>query len=205
MYFDIGANRGLWSIANLDKTDRIIAVEAAPKTYDLLKEQVAQYPKIVPLHYAVTCAKEPEVPFQISKDDTLSSLNKDWLTDPNSRFFQHFDSEIRVKTITLDKLIEIQGMPSLIKIDVEAAESEVVRSLTQKVDCLCFEWTNEFYGIVIDCISQLHELGFHEFHIQIQDAYNYRPTQWTSYEAIFEELIAASTQQTNTWGMIWCR
>ena len=36
MYFDIGANIGNWSLANVDKCNKIITVEASPSTFQKL-------------------------------------------------------------------------------------------------------------------------------------------------------------------------
>ena len=36
--FDIGANVGRWSIANIDNFDKIIAIEASPYIFDELQK-----------------------------------------------------------------------------------------------------------------------------------------------------------------------
>ncbi len=51
--------------------------------------------------------------------------------------------KVSVPTISIDTLIDTYGIPDLIKIDVEGAEELVVKSLTKKVKCLCFEWAVE--------------------------------------------------------------
>ena len=40
MFFDIGANVGLWAKANIQFTDKIIAVEASPITFRKLVNNV---------------------------------------------------------------------------------------------------------------------------------------------------------------------
>ena len=37
MYFDIGANIGNWSLANINQCDKIISVEASPITFKRLE------------------------------------------------------------------------------------------------------------------------------------------------------------------------
>lgn len=49
--FDIGANIGCWSTANIDKFDKIIAIEASPFIYDVLKNNASD--KLTTINYAV--------------------------------------------------------------------------------------------------------------------------------------------------------
>merc|ERR1719487_1140879 len=64
-----------------------------------------------------------ELAFYKGCNDYLSSLNKDWLTDPKYRFGTHncFE-ETKVKTRSIDSLIQQYGVPAFIKIDVESHE-----------------------------------------------------------------------------------
>ena len=38
MYFDIGSNEGLWSLANINLCDKIISIQASPKTFTMLEK-----------------------------------------------------------------------------------------------------------------------------------------------------------------------
>ena len=68
----------------------------------------------------------------------------------NSRFSaHHFADPIKVKTITLNTLILEYGIPDLIKVDVEGFEYEVFRSLTHKIEEVCWEWVEEEFDNVI--------------------------------------------------------
>jgi FkbM family methyltransferase len=134
MFFDIGSNIGLWCLSNLNICDKIVAVEASPNTFNKLIENVKNNSKIVCLNYAVCNSSEEYITFYDSQADTLSTINKDWLDSEDSRFYKYQNYNIiQCKTIKLDKLIEIYGVPNLIKIDVEGGEFECVSSLTQKV------------------------------------------------------------------------
>jgi FkbM family methyltransferase len=85
MFFDIGANRGRWALANVDKCEKIISVEASPHTFQLLS-QGCKHDKIVPLNYAVCNNNGKDVTFYHAEWDVISTLNKDWLTSQTSRF-----------------------------------------------------------------------------------------------------------------------
>ena len=204
MYFDIGANVGKWSVSNLNNCDKVISVEASPNTFCRLFENVKNYSKIVPLNYAVCNSNDEFITFYESSCDTLSTINKEWLVSEKSRFYNQTQiREIKCKTISIDKLIEIYGVPELIKIDVEGGEFETISSLTQKVNNLCFEWASETNKITFNCIDYLQNLGFKEFSIQYEDAYIYRPNIYTDSEKI-KELLNKTTPK-NEWGMIWAK
>jgi FkbM family methyltransferase len=203
MYFDIGANIGDWALSNINNCERILAVEASPSTYIKLQENCHNN-KIELLNYAVCNNNGEDITFYNSNSDTLSTLNKEWLTDKKSRFYNHDTyEEIICKTITIDKLIEQYGKPNLIKIDVEGGEYECVSSLTQKVDNLCFEWASEMNDVTFKCLDHLHKLGFDEFYIQLRDAYTFRPTEY--YDINTAKINLMNTTPKDHWGMLWCR
>lgn len=204
MLFDIGANIGNWSLSNLNNCDRIIAVEASPKTFNKLKYNLNSNPKIECINYAVSNSGDSFIDFYDCQADTISTLNKDWLDSENSRFCKQFQyDKISCKTISIDKLIEIYGIPELIKIDVEGAEFEVLSSLTQKVTNICFEWASELNDITFKSINYLENLGFTEFAIQYGDDYVYRPEIYQDKNHIIN--LLNKTTPKNEWGMIWAK
>jgi len=204
MYFDIGANVGKWSIANLRNCDTIISIEASTLTFNRLQTNTKIYPNIKCLNYAVCDSNEEYVSFYISNADTLSTLNEQWLNSETSRFYKYGTyQETKCKTIKLDTLIHTYGVPDLIKIDVEGGEFEVVKSLTKKVNNICFEWAAETNNITFDCIKYLINLGYDNFALQFKDDYLYRPTEYTTANNIIERL--KSTTPKKDWGMIWVK
>lgn len=204
MYFDIGANVGKWSLANIDTCDKIIAVEASPYTFEELTENCI-HDNITLINYAVCNNNCNDVTFYQAYWDTLSTLNKDWLTESYSRFCNHPYAEIKCRSITLDVMIEQYGKPDFIKIDVEGGEYECITSLTQKVDLLCFEWAAELHTVTYNCLDYLHNLGFTQFYIQNGDDYTFRPSANDYYNLITIKLKLALTEPKKDWGMIWCK
>ena len=145
-----------------------------------------------------------DIKFYHADTDTLSTLNKDWLTNPVSRFYNIKYREIICKTKTIDDLILQYGNPNLIKIDVEGGEYECIKSLTQKVDNLCFEWASETNDITYKCLDYLLTLGFTKFFIQNGDNYTFTPNNID-----YEDISSIKTKLSKTimkkdWGMIWC-
>lgn len=203
MFFDIGANIGNWSLANITICNKIIAVEASPDTFKKLLHNTKNNNKIIYLNYAVCNSDKEFIEFYNCSSDTLSTINKDWLISEKSRFYNQKYNIIKCKTITIDKLIQEYGVPELIKIDVEGGEFECLTSLTQKVKNLCFEWASETNDITFKCLDYLESLGYNQFAFQLQDNYNYRPQNYTNINYI-KELLNKTTPK-NEWGMIWAK
>lgn len=205
MYFDIGANIGKWSIANITNNIKIIAIEAVPETYYKLKNNTNKYNNILCLNYAVCNSDQEIIDFFKCDADTLSTLNKEWLTSNKSRFYNYKYNVIKCKTITIDKLIEIYGLPELIKIDVEGGEFECISSLTKKVNNLCFEWASETNDITFKCLDYLYTLGYSKFAIQFEDNYIYRPNDDNYLDINIIKNTLDQSIPKKDWGMIWAK
>jgi hypothetical protein len=152
----------------------------------------------------VTSSSEEYVDFFNCSANTISTLDENWLKDPTSRFYNKFSySKLKVKTITLDKLISNYGIPDILKVDVEGAENIVLKSLTSLVKVICFEWASEWNHKTIDALNHLETLGYTKFHIQDGDNYTYRPA---NYELDKNETINSLKLKKDKidWGMVWC-
>lgn len=204
MFFDIGANIGSWALANINQCNKIIAVEASPITFNRLVNN-CKHDKIILVNYAVCNNNGNDITFYQAECDTVSTINKDWLTSDKSRFNNYSYTEITCKTISIDKLIEQYGLPDLIKIDVEGGEYECVSSLTQKVDLLCFEWATETNDITFKCIDYLFNLGYTQYYIQNCDNYTFRPQDNDYYDIFSIKQKLLNTIPKRDWGMIWCK
>ena len=201
--FDIGANIGDWSIANKDKFNRIISIEASSDTFNnYLINNTSSFDNIICLNYAVCNNNNEDVIFYIASNHQLSSLNNEWYSN-KSRFANISYATITCKSITLDKLIEIYGVPDLIKIDVECGEYLTISSLSIKTPKICFEWASEMNDITFKCLDHLSELGFEKYYIQYCDNYTFEPpnSSYKSLDDIKNELN--NTKSKIDWGMVW--
>jgi FkbM family methyltransferase len=204
MFFDIGANIGAWTLANIDRCDKIVTIEASPITFDKLVNNIKN-DKTILLNYAVCNNNGNDITFYHANCDVLSTINKSWLTDETSRFYNHPYTEITCKTITIDKLIQQYGLPDLIKIDVEGGEYECISSLNYKVNLLCFEWASETNDITLKCIDYLFNLGYTQYYIQNGDAYTFRPQDNDFYDIYIVKSKLLNTIPKHDWGMMWCK
>jgi hypothetical protein len=64
----------------------------------------------------------------------------------------------------LDSLILEYGVPDLVKIDTEGYEYEVLKGLSQNGPrVITFEWHEEDYEILINCLNHLTKIGYETF------------------------------------------
>ena len=71
----------------------------------------------------------------------------------------------KVRTITLDEMVEKYGTPDMIKIDVEGYEYEVLQGLSAKQKKICFEWHEEEEDTLYKIVEHLQNLGYSQYGI----------------------------------------
>jgi len=179
LLFDIGANRGDAVAAGLNKGfDKIIAVEAAPRVFKSLVSNFIYNPAVVPLCYAVSDTTGNVVEFYECVEDGLSTLDKQWLTNPNMPYNGKEYRTITAKTVTIEHLVDLYGEPDLMKIDVEGGEWLVFKGMTQKHGMLTFEWTEATLPEHCDQLEYLASLGYTEVAPQFIVNHLEEPTEW---------------------------
>ncbi len=174
--FDIGANKGDYTRYLLKKHNynvKVICVEPNPKLVHTLKNI---HKNCVVVNKAVNDTSG-EIDFhECSNSNGVSTVSKVFLEKScftssekimadGITFKDHYTyiDPIKVKTITLDELIEEHGEPSFIKIDVEGHELETLKSLTKKSCKITFEWHETFIDRIIETIQHLSSLGYEKF------------------------------------------
>lgn len=213
LYFDIGANIGMWSLKNIKNKNckKTIAVEPSMIAYKTLVEN-CKGKAIKCLNYAVSNENKKEIKFyecESEKYNQLSTLNKDWLCSKKSRFYGTEYIEKTCDTIKLDQLIEVYGIPDLIKIDVEGLEDLVISSLTKKIKTLCFEWVEEFPLVTENSINHLVKIGFTKFYTtKKNEPHRFSPKEKEYTEDL--EFIKTTIKKIKeecgrTSGMIWAK
>jgi len=164
LYVDVGANIGTLALCAaqlVGSNGKVIAIEAHPKTFGYLAENVAlnSFLNINLLNYAVG-DKEGEL--------TFSDMN----SDDQNKVITGLTGGITVPVKKLDMLLCQEHNISLLKIDVEGFEKYVVDGASEvlkRTDMVFFEsWDQNFlnYGYTADDLIELFKYkGFRVFSI----------------------------------------
>ena len=201
--YDIGGNKGAYTDTNIKKFDKCIIVETNPCLAKKLNEK---YRTNTAIHVveAIVSNKETET-FYISNSDSLSTSDTEWITQ--SRFANNYIwTPIEgIKTVSLDTLITMYGEPTLLKIDVEGYEYNVLQSLSKKVKLLCFEWAEEKKEKILLSLEYLLKQNYTRFFIQIEDKYDYvvNDSEWYDFKTIYDIMDKCDINRKSYWGMIW--
>lgn len=170
LIFDIGFNKGKFSkkILSYYHPSLILGVEANPQ---LINDSFS-HSKIKKINYLVSNNSDKEKYLYINNAflgmstaslDVLKKSRFSSGSDKQEKLGELYNQKIKVKVITLDKLLELYGTPDLIKIDVEGHEYEVLEGLNRKAKKITFEWTEENYEGLNKSIKHLHDLGYEKF------------------------------------------
>ena len=133
-FIDIGAHIGYFTAlaAHLvGEKGKVVSVEAAKGTFQMLLKNVKKMPNVTPIHAAATAENGQlltfyEFPILYSEYNTMHVEQYE-----NDRFFKKFKPEkVEVVGVTVDSLVQQYNLVNpLIKIDAEGAEAEVVAGI----------------------------------------------------------------------------
>lgn len=176
--FDIGANRGDFTVAALAKGYKVIALEPAPKVFGELVKNFIYSPDVIPLKFAVSGSDYQRIEFYEAEEDGLSTINEDWLTADGMPYKDKPYRTIAATTITIDELARIYGVPDLIKIDVEGAEWQVFKGLSTKMGMIAFEWTWATWSEHLEQLKYLEIGGYTHVAPQFIEHHCQEPEEW---------------------------
>lgn len=126
---DVGANKGQFTTAvlKLKPSAQVLAVEPQPECCELLRKLWSRRTNVVLKQCAVGSTKG-EVTFNVYADDVASSV-----LNPASQIQSHYSGQgmqvaqhIQVELQTLDSLVPAGKAVSLLKIDVQGYEAQVL-------------------------------------------------------------------------------
>ena len=179
--FDLGAHLGDRIRAWSKLQARVIALEPNPDSMRWLRRLYGDQPNIVLIEQAIG-ARPGKANFWISRlTPSLSTLSHHWLTavQQSPRFAgARWEAQVTVDVTTLDRLISQYGTPAFCKIDVEGAELEALKGVSQPLPALSFEYIPAAMGTALGCIERLSQLGDYEYNWRVSEFPRLRSREW---------------------------
>ncbi len=166
LVFDIGAHTGGrvgWFRA-LGAT--VVAVEPNPTLQRVMAALYGRDRHVVRVAMAAGAQPGRLTLHTSTGNPMLATLAGDWVAEArDTPGFGHitWDGAEAVTVTTLDALIACHGMPAFAKIDVEAAEADVLRGLSTPIPALSFEVLGGQRARAEACLEILARLGPYRF------------------------------------------
>ena len=160
LVFDVGANIGQRSEIFAQLAQKVIAIEPQPNCVRHLKSRFRFNRRVVIQEVALGDKPGEETMWQ-SNSPGISSMSRRFIDTMGSGVFrdEKWDKEIKVKTKTLDDLIDTFGLPAFMKIDVEGYELKVLQGLTAAVPLISFEYSPEMMDEARNCAQRLQQIS----------------------------------------------
>jgi FkbM family methyltransferase len=145
LFVDVGANFGLYCTKLQRNFERIIAIEADPVIYELLKEMSPVNCEAINI---VVSDVEGVVSFYATNDSTVN-LGGGSMFRPNEQEWnpgKKADTELRLQAAPLSKILADEKEIDLIKVDVEGAEWRVLEG-TEPIMSRIERWVIELHEL----------------------------------------------------------
>jgi FkbM family methyltransferase len=169
LIFDIGANQGIKGEIFLKMGARVVAADPDEANERVLREKFSRLRmrprRVVVVPKAVGDAETVTTMWIDAPGSTMNTLSPKWvdtLRHDETRFGStlQFSRTKEISMTTIDRLIEIYGMPFFIKIDVEGFEPAVLRGMHRAVPYLSFEVNlPEFRPEGLECVERLKSIA----------------------------------------------
>jgi FkbM family methyltransferase len=183
LVFDIGANAGHKALQFDRVAKKVICLEPDPTAVEALQARFASRPSIIILAEGVGDTVGSLELIRLEKGSAYNTFSNKWAEYRSQKSAQEKSGTVVVVPITtLDKLIEVHGVPNYIKIDVEGFEIQVLRGLSHAVPLVSFECNLPiFEQESIDCLGELERLHENSCYNWIaDDGHSFASQQWVS-------------------------
>ncbi|MBP1849478.1 FkbM family methyltransferase [Rhizobium halophytocola] len=188
--FDIGAHVGSRSRTLLSLGADVVAVEPQPAFADFIERHFAG--KLKAFERVAVGADVGEIDLRISsRHPTVTSTSGQFIdrVGATAGFSAvTWDHAITVAMTTLDTLIARHGMPAFCKIDVEGAEAEILKGLSQPLPLIAFEYIPAMPSVAVDAVERLIELGDYRFNRVVGERHRFVTQDWVDGGTLLAEL-----------------
>jgi FkbM family methyltransferase len=185
---DIGAHIGRYTITSskqVGKTGKVVAIEADPDNFQLLKRNIAlnKLTNVMPLNYAVFSERTRMKLYEQSASAKYNSL----MLARAARTKNY----VEVEADTLDSILKLNEVNQVnwIKIDVEGAEFEVLKGSTKTL-------SSENMSLLIE-IHNIEDPSHHHNIVDFLQYHNYEITFEQRYEGSGESHVIFRKKNNN--------
>jgi FkbM family methyltransferase len=194
---DVGANSGLFTKMLVDKgVKKVFSIEPNPKCLKNLRSLTKKYDNVVVIDKALA-DKNKKTKFFITHDNsTLGSFYKRFINEHSNV------EELEVECITLDDIINKYNLSkiSMLKLDVESAEYDILYSLSEstfaKIDSILLEYHDNTDKRIVTLVKHLEKFGFSIFNVQNQTDTN-KNSLIESYENVVNATMFLTKNKTS--------
>ena len=191
LVFDIGAHVGDRTGSFLRLGATVVALEPQPRVFRALRLIYGKHANAVLLPVAAGAAMDESDLHLNPRNPTVATLSRDFITAADGArgwMNEVWDQTVKVRTTTLDQLIQQYGRPDFIKIDVEGHEADVLRGLSDPVPMLSFEFTTIQRDVAFACVERLMSLGRYEFNFSLGETHALLNEIWLGPDALCDEI-----------------
>jgi FkbM family methyltransferase len=181
--FDVGANYGNRVEAFLRLGARVVAVEPQDDVMHYLFLKYRRESRVTLIHAGLDNSEGERIMYVCETTRGASSMCQELVEVQKMKHptLQYKDI-LKVPVTTMDRLVEIYGVPDFCKIDVEGFEYNVLGGLTQAIPLLSFEYTPERIQPAVDCIDRLTGLGQYEYNYSSEESMILGSSEWLRAE-----------------------
>lgn len=179
--FDVGAHLGnrirVWRALGA----RVVAVEPQPDLMRWLGRLYGRSPQVTLLQTAVGAVPGSATLHISSRTPTVSTLSPEWITavQQDSSFAAvTWDEAVTVPVTTLSELIQMYGLPTFCKLDIEGYELQALQGLDRPLPALSFEHIPPSQHLTTACLERLEALGAYQFNYSPGETHRLLFDQW---------------------------
>jgi FkbM family methyltransferase len=204
LVFDVGANVGQRAAIFSDLSRLVIAFEPQAECIRHLRSRF-RFKSNVTIQSIALSETEGEAIIYESSANTVSSMSPEFIESVGKRIFKDetWDRKITVKTSTLDRMIDLHGMPRFIKIDVEGFELSVLNGLSRPVPLLSFEFIPLAMDEVKKCLARLNQISAdYLYNYCLGENLDFRLSEHVDYETFLRDVLT-ELESADTFGDIY--